>query len=143
MVLPRNLKPPQEQLLTTLARMPRGESPVSALDGRVLRALVRRKFVSLMSDGERAVVTGAGRVYYEAHLQSLPTSKSADGNGGRRDGDGQPSTRDHLLSALDQLQRHLPRDLELKLSKPGDGLDLRAYADDVLDVLRRHVRSAT
>lgn len=126
-------------MLATLARMHRGEAPATALDGRVLRALVRRKFVALMSEGERAVVTGAGRVYFDTHLQNLPATENAT----RRNGGDPGSTRDHLLAALDLLQQNLPPDFELQLSKPGDGLDLRAYADDVIDALRRQVRTAS
>jgi hypothetical protein len=145
----RSLNARQEHLLATLCRSPRGEARLTNVDGRVLRPLRSRKFVAVMgSDNDTAVVTGAGRIYYEFFLQS--PSPARNGAGGdehakreriaSNSSSGQ-TLRERLLSALGLLEQHLRPDAEIQLSKPGDGVDIRAYADDLVAALRRQVRS--
>jgi hypothetical protein len=133
----------QEHLLAVLCRHPRGEAPLSNLDGRVLRPLLRRKYVVLMGQQQQqVVVTGAGRIYFESFLKSLAAVQDGDIDGIRLNGRDLASRKNRIAAALDLLQSHLPADAEIKLSTPGDGLDILAYADDVVSALRRYFRSA-
>jgi hypothetical protein len=118
----------QAELLRYLYRQT-GPVPTAHLDGRIVRALKSRKYID--ERGGWVTVSDAGREAYEKkdHVktrQRRRRSSVANGAG---------HARAHAVHrAIEALEVALPKDAEVVVGR------MFAYADDVVEALRRHAR---
>ena len=104
-----------------------GRVPVDHLDGRSLRVLVARGFVSRQSGW--ATYTDAGRAHLEQHAARERHARL------RRAASGESSARaEAVLRAADELELAMPRGAELMVG------GMPAYGDDVVAGIRRYAR---
>lgn len=122
--MPSLLNTKQTDLLRYLCRQA-GPVPVDHLDGRIMRALQSRGYVSVSKTW--ASPTPSGRTY-------LTRADDAPRRGAEPDGSPRAARAQTILRAVTELERALPIDAEVQVGT------MPAYADDVLEALRRYAR---
>lgn len=116
----------QTDLLRYLSRQT-GPVPVDHLDGRVVRALKSR---SLIEERNGWVsVSGRGRSEFETKIRRRRAFSPHSIESGAR-----TARAESIRRAIDALELALPKDAEVMIG------DMPAYADDVMEGLRRYVR---
>lgn len=120
------LSPKQADLLRDLSRRTT-PVPVDHLDGRVLRALESRNFVERQNGW--VVVTDEGRSHFQTHVRRRRKV-------GRIAAEATPRSAraESIIRAVEILELALPLEAELQVG------DVHAYADDVVQGLRRLAR---
>ena len=116
----------QTDLLRYLCRQS-GPVPVDHLDGRVVRALVERDLIGVKAGWVSP--TDLGRTFLSA-----PTGGQHRRGRAPRE-QTRPARAQSILKVVDELQRLIPIDAELRVG------EVPAYADDVLDGLRKLARA--
>jgi hypothetical protein len=120
--MPLALNTKQSDLLRYLCRQS-GPVPVDHLDGRVVRALESREFITIK--GGWITPTEAGRTYTPPSKTRKRRDRTETARGARAQ---------MILKAVVELERVMPIDAELSIG------GVPAYADDVLDGLRQYAR---
>ena len=120
------LSPKQSDLLRDLSRRT-APVPVDHLDGRVLRALESRNLIEQRNGW--VTVTDEGRSHFETHVRRRRKV-------GRHAAEPTPrgARAESILRAVEILELALPREAEMLVG------DVHAYADDVVEGLRRFAR---
>jgi len=120
------LSPKQADLLRDLSRRT-APVPVDHLDGRVLRALETRNFIEQRNGW--VSLTDQGRSHFETHVRRRRKV-------GRHAAEPTPrgARAEAILRAVEILELALPREAEMQVG------DLHAYADDVVEGLRKFAR---
>ncbi len=122
--MPPALNTKQTDLLRYLCRQS-GPVPQDHLDGRIVRALHSRGFISVRNGW--AAPTDAGRAYSPGTTQR--TRRKQQGTESPRSARAQM-----IMRAVEELERAMPIDAELLIG------NVPAYGDDVLNGLRRLAR---